>query len=310
MFAAVLALASCAKWTTPERLDYEPERTGSANPEALAAYKAGKHKATMVLVQAPEGVISSRNQHLTAYPDSTDIICLTGVTELPSVTTQEMDQVRKSGTSVIYRIDHAALESKWKIMVEEGTQPESFTAWLKENLEPQFQLCDKYGFDGIEISYLGNVADEWGESSQKVLLDLLTPWIKEHKDKILIIRGYVNNFKSGAAMQILQKTKYIVVVPKVTDTSDGPITLTVKGMTGTGIPSDRYLLEVTIPKALDPVQEGPEATVAATWVTKETADFTRAGLSFANARDDYYTSWLSFGSIRKAISIMNPVNAQ
>jgi len=308
--AAVLALASCAKWNTPERLDYEPERVAGADPAQMTAYKATKHKVAMLLVDAPEGVLTSRNQHLTSYPDSTDIICLVNVKDLPSVTLEEMDAVRKSGTRVIYRIDHAALETQWKLMVEAGTQPASFEEWMKGLLEPQFALCDKYGFDGIEISYLGNVADEWGQTSQKILLDLYNTWYKSHKGSTVVVRGYVNNFKSGSAMQALQNASYIVVVPKASDTTDGPITLTVKGMMGQGIPTDRYLLEVAIPNALDPVQEGPEASVAASWVTKQTADFTRAGLSFANAKDDYYTTWLSYGVIRRAITIMNQVKSE
>jgi len=303
----VLALASCAKWTTPEHLDYEPARASGLDPVALAQYKASAHKVTMVVVEAPEGVLSSRNQHLTSYPDSTDIICLTDVGELPEATLSEMETVRKSGTRVICRIDHAALEAEWKLMVELGTQPDSYTTWLKERLDPQFAVCDKYGFDGIEISYLGNVADEWGQSSQQALLELYNAWYKQHKGSVVIFRGYVNNFKSGAAMQALQNASYLVVIPKVTDSSEGPITLSVKGMMGTGIPTDRYLLEVTIPKAEDPVQEGPTTIVAATWVTKETADFKRAGLSFANAKDDYFSMPLSFGNIRHAISVMNPV---
>ena len=70
-------------------------------------------------------------------------------------------------------------------------------------------------------------------------------------------------------------------------------------------PADRFLLEVSIPSLEDPTQVGATAQVGAEWVVEAEEGFTKCGLGFSNAQDDYYNATRIYNNIRQAIRIMN-----
>lgn len=73
-------------------------------------------------------------------------------------------------------------------------------------------------------------------------------------------------------------------------------------------PTNRIIMEVTVPSVDNPVQIGRSVVEAAEWVIAESANekFTPLGVAVSNAYDDYFNKTLEFWNIKKAMAIMNP----
>jgi hypothetical protein len=330
--AAALCLASCSDWTKTESLGYKRPTPTEADPAAyreylaaLREYKNSEHPVTMLTVKSVE-VPMLQNQHLTSLPDSVDYIMLKGITGLSPVTVSEMQQVRdEKGTKVFCVADYASIVEGWNALWQGTAEDpnalddrtvEEFAAYCAAQTELQLSYFDKYGFDGLEISYLGNQATEMSRKGQEVFMSGIAAWRASHSDAPLIFRGYWRNLQDQT---ILTACDYLVTVPlnivTVATEMDGYVQDQLRGMTGDEIKEvrERIIYEVVIPDIKDPQKIGVTPQTAATWAITPLADntpernlFTKRGIAIDNAQDDYYNVAMIYQNIRQAVGIMTP----
>lgn len=346
---AAVTFAACSDWTETESLDIKNPSLESQNPElykqylkALRTYKASEHKVALVTLNNPVTAPAARNQHLTTVPDSVDFISLANPDNLHPMLAGEFAQVREKGTRVIYDIDYSAVEARWAEILEEEANasqeskttpdeggeepvetPESrFLAFCRDYTAQQLAVCDKYGYDGVEISYTGRAPQAMLEEElaqytarQDAFFSTVRSWYEAHEGKLLIFQGMPQNLVDNS---ILAECAYIVL-PQLSATSVDEMSFAVLMATVDNVPADRFLIGVMAPSLSDSRDErgyfpGFEADGktriramkgAAEWVVTPAA-YTKAGLAIANAQDDYFNTDLVYKNIREAISIMNP----
>lgn len=332
--AATLLFGSCSDWTEEEKIDFRKPTDAELNTpeyrsylEALRAYKQGEHKIAMITISGTSEEPRIQNQHLTAMPDSVDFICMRNAGGLHPVLVAEMAEIRaRKGTQTLCVVDYASVESEWKSMEDakdEAGEPagttDQFAAFCRDRIDSQLACCDEYGFDGIEMSYIGNTQSEIGKLGQQILLERVSAWRGVHMDKLFFVRGYIQNFDYGdeAVVSLLADCDYIVILCG-SSSSYSQMTMEIRrktlGEMKDKVPADRFILEVAIPSIADPTQIGATAPVAAAWVNnidaskpdviQKTEEFTKAGLAVDNAQDDYFNKVRIYDNVRQAIAVM------
>lgn len=326
--------------------------------QALRNYKSREHKVVLTTMENVAGAPSQQNHHLTTIPDSVDFICLTNPSNVHPMLAKEMRQVHEKGTRVVYNVDFAAIEELWqqKLEEEEANKPEEpetpdtpatlqeeggegeggeggdeppaetelsrFLEFCREQTLSQLACCDQFGFDGIIATYTGRAMESMIEevktdyiARQEAFLSVVKSWVTAHAGKLFFFQGKPQNL---ADRTFLTDCDYIII-PTLDAASGDELSFAVLMASVEGVPTDRFIVGVTIPSITDPTDEkgyfsGYEADGktriratkgAAGWVITP-ASFTKAGIAVTDAQNDYYNINLVYKNIREAISIMNP----
>lgn len=323
VLAAALLSVGCDDWTESENMDFRRPTPEEQDPAAYQAYLASirdykrqEHKVMMMTVPGGSERPDLQNRHPKMMPDSVDVICMTDYLDLhPTIAEEIALTYDTKGTQTVCVVDYASIQSAWDALEEqkaEAGEPagtaEEFEAYCREQAESQLACCDRYGFHGIEISYLGRKATEMEKAGQTGFFESIDAWRASHADKTMIIRGYIQNLIDNS---ILADCDYIVILAGDI-TAPSELTRAITRKMGEGVPNDRFILEVTVPTTEDPTQVGATPQAAAEWaVTPEgdgVAEFIKAGLAVGNAQYDYFNTVRIYNSIRQAMSIMNPAN--
>lgn len=342
-----ILLSSCSDWTQTESLELERPTVEQENPElyaeyltALRTYKAGPHKHLYATFDNSEKQPFNRSHHLTRLPDSLDVVSLIYDDDLRPWELEEIETIRRKGTKVVYTISFEALEKSYteeKKAAEEaaavtpeadeeggdgedGEEPTvplfpEFTEWAADKLAARFAVCDRFGYDGVTLSYNGrstmNMTPEQLEAytlRQKFLLDAATAWIESHAGKLFIFHGLPQNLIDK---QILQSARYIILPTESATSIDG-LEKEVLMALRTDVPTDRFLVAVnTIPtdpadKLTGRFETDAAITESAYWVAASEARYTKAGLAILQVQHDYFSTPLLYRYTRSAASIMNP----
>lgn len=355
---AALSLAACSDWTETESLDINYPSLEEQNPElykqylkALRDYKAVEHKVVFVSMDNTTSAPAQRNEHLTTMPDSVDFICLMNPDNLHPTLAGEFAEVREKGTRVIYSIDYDAIEKLWeKVLEEEADKPEEpvvpatsealqgvgegeptpeeelelrFLEFCKQQTIDQLNLCAKYGYDGIQVSYTGRAPqvmpdEEKAEyaARQEAFFSNVRTWSATNSGKVLVFEGNPQNLIDKS---VLNECDYIVI-PALTATSADKMSLAVLMAAEEDVPTDRFVIGVTTPSLTDLSDEsgyfsGYEADGktrvsaikgAAQWVVSPASGYEKLGISIAHAQNDYFNLTLVYKNIREAVYILNP----
>lgn len=339
-----LGLTSCSEWTDPESLDIDSPSFEEQNPllyarylESLCAYKAGTHKVLYAKMDNPSGAVPLRpNDHLTNLPDSIDVIILANPDELDPILTAEFAEVRKKGTKIIYDVDYDEIESSWKELTETEIETvyteEDFITYCSLRVNQAISLCDKYGYDGLEVSFSGRSplvlpdadADVNGERAtyerrQNTFFGPFSIWHKQNGDKLMVFRGMPQNLMDKSFLDECSS----IVLPASDANRSGELTMKVRMATDTDVPTDRFIVEVCTPTPSE-IAEPDDYTGyfsnyesdgstrqtavrgAAQWVVIPESDYAKIGISVIDVQNDYYNMPTVYKNIRSAIDIMNP----
>lgn len=315
--STVILLGSCAKWTQPENLNFRHSFVEQDNKEAYEAYlnkireyKKSDHRLMFLTMNGISGRPASQSQHIMAMPDSADYICVKVNGELNETIASEILQVReKKGTGCLLFVDYAPIHEAWGLLEDErsekGLAPgtkEELIAFFKKQTEAQLSACNKYGFDGLMVTFLGKTSNEYAKNSHVAYMNAIKDFHKANSDKILVFRGTVRNVIDK---EFLKEFKYLTVVAG----EDPNLSVLVGRIFGREVAKDRVIMELSVPSADEPEQKGLSPIAAAKWLLTEleNKDFKILGLGVSNASDDYFSKEGVFNNIRKAISIINPV---
>lgn len=324
--ATLLLSTSCSDWTDPEAEDYSSPWPELQNPDQYAAYlasirnyKLGAHKIMMIDVPAVSVKPNVQNQHPMMYPDSVDYICISGILSglHPDVVAEFHEVLAAKGTRSLCVVDFSLIEEAWTSMEEAradaGEVPgtmEEFDDYCRKQTIRQLDCCDKYGLSGIEISYQNNTSTELKRVGQQAFLECVRAWRDTHTSKRMIFRGYAQNILHEFR-PLLHDCHYIVY-PCGSTSAANQLTVAINRMirSNPDLPTDRFVLEVTLPTLEDSAQVGVTAETGAEWVIKPEEAFSKIGMSVLNAVDSYFQIDCNYKEIRRAIGIMNPINKQ
>ena len=154
--AASFSLSSCEEWTEVESLNINTPSFEEKNPQLYAdylkdlnAFKASDHHVLFVSINNVANP-TKQAERLTAMPDSLDYISLNNPTEVGPSLLEEMNEVRKKGTKVVYTISYPQFEDEWKAMLEvnPGLTAEEKQEYILKRAKEQLTLSDQYNYDG------------------------------------------------------------------------------------------------------------------------------------------------------------------
>lgn len=330
--AAAALLVSCSEWTEAENKDYLPQirQDDPAYLASLRAFKADKngHKVVMMTVQGTSAAPNRQNQHPTAMPDSVDYLLMTDVDDLHPEIAAEIAEVRSAkGTHSLNVVDYTTIQNAWNALKEAAADTEhesdytneKFPAYCKAQTETQLSNCNRYGFDGIVVSYTTSPGDEIANGQATFMASVKT-WRQSNPDLLLFTRtAYIPNL---LIPELLPDSKFIVLVADASRKTASDLTLWARnhlrdtkdklGEEKFSEFSDRFVMEASVPSLETGEQTGATVQVTAAWVAdpaKDTkVDYDKVGLCVLDAPNDYFNNLTNYKNIREAIGILNPEN--
>lgn len=348
LIMSALLLPACNDWTDPESLTLHTPSFEEQNPELYEAYlkdlcnyKAGDHNVMFVSFNNPLTHPVNRSEHLTVLPDSIDFVSLNNPDQLSGDIQNEMVEIRRKGTRIVYTIDYAGFEKDWTAIVKNSDgslTEEDALQYLGERTDEMLALCDRYNYDGVIVDYTGRSMVSLPEKElaeynarQKNFLDRIGVWIDSHKGKTLAFYGNAQ-YLFPEYMSILSKCDYIIL-KTLSSTGEGDLSVKAYMAVQAGkdaaaelggsenlVPTDRFVACVETPRPEDKEQAfgywdtetgGSKMLAtygAAKWVASPSVDFERKGLFVQNAHNDYFDNNPVYRNIRESIQIMNPNN--
>lgn len=320
----LLFLTSCN-----EDLNYH-KTPAELDPEGYAAYladireyKETEHRIMMLTMSGVSHFPSHPAQHPLNMPDSADYIFMKNLDNLHPSIVDEIAKVRETkGTRVLSYVDYAPIMDAWNAKEDaniEAGKPagtvDEIKAFFKEHASKQIAYCQMYGFDGLLVSFVGNKRNEMFEAAHDGFFEPVIEWHNDNPDKEIVVRGSIRNITDR---QFLKECSYYVILGE-TETSKTVINRKIIGNIGDGLPMDRMVLELTVPSADVPEQQGLTPYEAAVkWLLPTLKldeegnpipgaipeNISPRGMAVENAQDDYYDKDITFKRIRAGITAM------
>ena len=321
IFALAAGLCGCSGWTEPQAKDIHSELSGPSSGylQDLRAFKERDHKTVIVGMNACADVPTGRFQHPASIPDSVDVIYLRNLKDglHPSLVSEIASLRADKATKVLADVDFISIADEWDALQEAnesngepaGTE-EEFRTFLENGFRKQLECCERYGLDGIMLSYNGS-SSVFSITGRAAFVNTALDWLGKHQDKTVYVRGILSVLsRASGAYDIkgLFDRCSGMLYACGTEESTGNVEMAIERIIDRGegnVPRDRFVREVTVPTPADPAQIGLTPSEAASWTTVAYQSFDKTGICIENAQDDYFMAEKSYGSIREAIRILN-----
>lgn len=345
IFGAALVLGtvcSCSEWTEPESKKLEYPMVKDQNPElwrtyleSLRNYRQTDHKILIAGFDNKSTVPSGRAELLSGLPDSVDFVVLANPAGLSDAIAADMKTVREDkGIRTLYTVSYEntvaayeAYKSEWETahqqpetsegeILADGTETpsdgermQSRGNFIKASLSDTLGLYEKFGYDGVVVSFTGTSTLKMTEdekTSERVLQDEfyapVKEWMSAHKDAVVMFSGKPQNLLSEDFLQLCRN----IIIPAENAGSADKLSFLVRSAMGKDVPSDRFVIRVSAPyEKLGFFGNITAIEGAADWVLAEDDTYSREGVMIMHSQKDYFNA-LAYGNIRRAISIMNP----
>lgn len=322
LISLFLINTACNNWTELDSLKYYPPTVEEMNPAeyenylaGLRTFKATDHKVMILTMEGTSEYPVTQAQLPMAMPDSADYICIKNSSELHEVVAAEIKEVKeKKGTRVVSYVDNTITDEAWRVYsngkVDAGEPAptiEERKEFYRNNATEQLAACDKYGFDGVMISYVGNNSTEESKASQEAFMGAVKEWNTAHPEHLMFMRG---NFNNVTDKELRAKSKYFIIVMGGASGA-ASYKSQLRNLLRTVDEKDRNVFEIMVPAAPGEEQVGDSPYEAAeTILSDDVANYEpykTLGLCVSNAADDYFTSGMSFANIRPAINSLNGI---
>lgn len=291
----------------------------------LRDYKAGDHKIAIAWFDNSHLYPNSQGQQIKAVPDSIDYLVLTSPYAINKESLKSMDALRKEkATKFLYEISFEKIKAIYttqkKAFFEnpenENKSYKDFNDFLIDSVKTSLDICAKYNYDGVVMSYNGKFKlymDEQDKiafsSWEQDFIGMAIDWARRHSDKILMFQGKPQNVMN---QEIFTLAKYIII-PCMEEASEAGVAKCINFATAEGVPVDK-LLPAVMMNTLDAADTktgywtGKQYAILGTakWAAAQHEAYKIAGLAMVNINADYYHPSFTYPVVRKAISILNP----
>lgn len=321
-FVAAAAVSSC-DWTDPEPVDVKYDQISEANPDAyqkylenLRAYRANGHKKVYAWF-ANKTSFNSQAHHVSAVPDSIDVLVLTAPHAVSQSALDEMNAKRSdTGMQMAYVIDFASIRKAWDLKKELETPEAPVAEWgdfLADSLKTAMGYFNNGGFDRLIAAYDGkdvsvaSEADKAAErTNQEAFLGAFASWKSSHNDKGFDFIGVPANVLDKA---LLEKAGVIFLSESANATNVNEYDYIISRNSVAGVPTDRFGVVTALP-VLDETQAsvGYWGDAYSSWQTARWARGAEGvkAMGMTNLADDYYHPTFIYPVCRQAIQILNP----
>lgn len=321
-FAAAAVVTSCDDWTEPEPVDVKFEDVSQKDPEGYAkylenlrAYRKNGHKKIYAWYEN-KASFSSQAHHVSAVPDSIDVLVLEHPHLVSDALKAEMDKKRAdTGMEMAYTVDYAAIRKAWtakrEVATPEKPAPE-WSAFLADSLNIAYSYAGILGFDRIIASYDGKAFNMLPESDknaykadQEAFLNPLKAWAANNSGKSFDFVGVPVNLVDAG---FLADAGVVFLSESLNATNTAEYEYIISRNANNGVPSDKIAVMAALP-----VLDANQASVGmwgdsyASWKVAawaRGAEVKAVGLT--NLADDYYDPNFSYKVCRTAIQILNP----
>lgn len=295
LLTATCLLASCSDWTQTENIGGKVDRPQDQDPElwakytaALRLYKQGEHFITYARLHNSPEPATSEKDFMRCLPDSLDIVSLTNADNFSKFDAEDISEMHKKGTKVLYQVDYATRSAELNDEQKLGAYLDRVIAAVATH------RMDGYSFTGIPLA--GNPA---AEAAAELIVDRLAA--AKTDEQLLVFEG--NPLFLTASGR--EKVDYVVLD---TDHTENVTDLKMQVLSATGyaaIPSEKLLLAAAADAPLydEDVEEHPAITEMAKRVVSLGP---LAGLACFNIGNDYYDVDGNYKLIRNAIQTLNP----
>ncbi|KGF53320.1 glycoside hydrolase family 18 [Prevotella amnii] len=291
----------------------------------LRDYKASKHKIAMAWFDNSHLYPNSQGQQIKAIPDSIDYIVLTNPYSINKENLENMIKLReKKSMKFLYEISFEKIKAVYTLQKKaffevpenKNKKYKSFNDYLTDSVKISFDICSKYNYDGIVISYNGKFKLYMEDSDKKLLsewennfIGMAMNWAKKHIDKTLIFQGKPQNVINK---EIFKLSKYIII-PCLEEVSEAGVMKCINSAVVEGVPLNKFLpavmmytFDTTDSKTGYWVGKKYAVLGAAKWASAQHELYDIAGLAMININSDYYHPSFTYPVVRKAINILNP----
>lgn len=323
-----LGFTACSDWTENESLDVNVPNIENIDPdvyakylESLRNYKLTDHKLVYVWYDNSTKDAVNRSHHLTAMPDSIDVIALMYPDNLTDRELQEMQSVRENkGMKFIFSIGYETIKLEYDNALEEGAEvnEDEFVTFLTGKVNDYLALADKYSYDGISIKYNGKSTLHMTEKElatytkfQNAYMSPIKSWYDAHNSKSIIFEGKPQNLLDKT---ILKSCKSIII-NAMDEVSTQAMDFILEMVAVDEVPSDRFIVQVST-ASLDPsdnktgyfnYEKGIRAIPqTAIWLAQPSARYKKSGIAIYNVQNDFFNPTLTYPYTRGAINTLNP----
>ena len=314
LLLALLAIpvSACSDWTEEEGVEVAEPDYGPNYERYLAelrAYRNTDHKVVYAWFENIEQPVSQAH-HLTAVPDSVDIINLMTPEIFPDWQRREMEEVRTSkGIRFVYSVSYPELEALYNEALSAGEiqadgETDPFLGFATDFLDRKLALFNADGYDGIAVLFNGKKTLHMTEAEkatylarEALFMGRIAAWRAANPNSLFIFEGKPQNLTDKS---ILTETEFIVIRTEgvVYESSlDYEVMLCIEE----GVPTDRFVISAQ-PKSLDVAdtktgficndenQWVPFLPAAAEWVATWDSRFAKVGLGVYGHENEAYNS--------------------
>ena len=317
LVAVMFSLTAC-NWNDIKNLDYTQNHPSfeESDPEGYALYlenirdyKASEHPVMIVGFETISEEPHVQSQHITSLPDSVDYVWLKNIKELHPRILDEIKVCREQkAMQFLADVNFDTMKQTWSAMQDakeaEGKplgSEEEFVKFVEESTKTELAKCVDYELDGIVFTANGSA-----DKAQDKFIETVKNWHATNGSRTFIFRGGVKNISDVTALKFC---KYLVVIGTENTSTAKDLSSQVTRILGYNkeVPTDRVVVEVTVPNSEHPEQVGASPAVAAQWYLDNLKSryYTPRGIVIANVNDDYYRNELDYENVRKAITLMN-----
>lgn len=190
--------------------------------------------------------------------------------------------------------------------------------YVANEMKVQTAYLKEYGYDGLNLVYsVRNPASFTEEQlaeaivAQEAVLTPVVELLDANPDALFFLEGTPQHIR--ACMELVGKADYFLLPTTSAVNNDELSYIMMQTAMYNNIPNDRFIACTTTrsfeePDAKPGTFTGGITAIAgaAGWVTMPTDGYVKAGISVANAQNDYYNVTKVYSNIRQAISTMNP----
>ena len=319
--AAAMTLTAC-DWTEPEAVDLRYDTIQDAAPDAYARYLAGLreyrgngHKRVYAWFDNKTSFVSQAD-HVSAVPDSIDVLVFTHPEVMSQSTLNEIDTKRsETGMQTAYMVSYEAIRSVWELKKEDETPDNPVKEWnefMTDSLKTALSYFGNGGYDRIICAYdgrdMGVYSDEERDAygaDQQTFMKAFEEWRKANMDKGYDFCGIPCNLTD---MSVLDGAGTVFLSETLKATNTTEFTYIIKRNSVAGAPVDKFAVMAYLP-SLTPNHEteGYWGSLFSSWVTAEWARSAKtAGIGLFNLSDDYHNPTFIYPVARGAIQRLNP----
>lgn len=309
----------------------------------LKEYKAGEHNVLIAKFDNSSASPVSQGECLSALPDSVDYVILTNPGTVSEQTLSDMENIlEEKGTKTLFYLSYDKIDREYfeykKVWAdnhglrvdpdteqivgeaENGQSITSFEDFLTRSVDSLYQIGDKLPFSGVCVAYksvlpasIKPLDKENHRRYQEIFFSAAEKWLSANKDKELFFEGIpVNVYVDNSVVD----NAHFIIIPATTAKSAMELDFCVEMALGSAM-SSKIVCLVSSRDIYDDDNKdawftpGPNGKSeysiigAASWVN-DSADFGKKGICVESCQRDYYIMNNSYGTVRKAISIMNP----